>query len=350
MGNPKAKQILLTAEADFGKDDATAKSFVLLVNENGIVGTDNTKTDNVIGGDIDSGGELYVTSTDTVGSIKSPMYYEQIGIFLKTFFGDEITTQNDEQKAKNVYSHTFKSNKCIKSFSVEDTLMTKCNKTGADKDIIKRFNGLMANTMAMQISPDGDYVIEVNYIGATAKDNLTDATLTAIDTANKISLNATRIKNAHAKLYIGDDLSDLTALEPYKLAKDFSLNLDRGTQSYKVLTYGAAVDDSKFDVSGSMSSLFDGEFYKKARANTKQQVKVVLQNGDYSLILFMPEVQFSFEDSARTYGETYPMNLKFSCSKTGLTEAKIEVVLNNKISSYGNNVQDKTKEALPAVP
>ena len=58
MATPKIKQVLLDFEdkGKFGQDPTTPKPFVLMANENGITGSQQTKTDNVIGGDIDSGG------------------------------------------------------------------------------------------------------------------------------------------------------------------------------------------------------------------------------------------------------------------------------------------------------
>lgn len=330
MASPKIKQVLLDFEekGKFGQNPTTQKPYDLLVNENGIVGTDNTKTDNVIGGDIDSGGELYTTSQDVSGTLKSPMYYEQIGVFLKAAMGDAAVEDLTASGKAGFFKHTFKSNECIPSVVVQDFLSVQCNKTPQDKDMYKLFNGLRANTFNVSASPEGDYNIEVAFVGATAKDNITEPTLDKLDDSQKIVLEATRIKNAHANLYFDDSPT------PYKLAKEFSMTLDRGVEAMKVLSAGAIVEDSKFDLTGSLNSIFDGEMYKKAKANGKVKAVLAFESGDYKLEFIIQEMQMAFEDEARGYGGQYPLNIKFNGVKTGDTDAKLKVVLTNKVQKY----------------
>lgn len=329
MASPKIKQVLLDFEekGKFGQNPTTPKPYDLMVNENGIVGTDNTKTDNVIGGDIDSGGELYTTSQDVNGSIKAPMYYEQIGVFLKAAMG-AATAEDLNATKPGFFKHTFKSNVCIPSVVVQDFLSVQCNKTGSDKDMYKLFNGLRANTMSVSASPEGDYNIELSFVGATAKDNISEAGLAKLDDTQKIVLGATRIKNAHVNLYFDDSPT------PYKLAKEFTMTLDRGTEAMKVLSAGAIVEDSKFDLTGRLSSIFDGEMYKKAKENGKVKASLVFENGNYKLAFIIAEMQMAFEDEPRSYGGQYPLNIKFNGVKTGTTDAKLKIELTNKVQEY----------------
>lgn len=328
MASPKIKQVLFDfeGEGNYGKDPKAPKPYVLLAVSDGISATQNTKVDNVIGGDIDSGGEKYSTSVDVKGSLTVPMYYEQIGVILKVALGDPKTEA--DTTSTDMHTHTFKSTECISSCVIEDTLTTECNKDGSKKDFFKRFNGLKANTMNINASPEGDYHCEVDFVGATGRDNLVEPTLEKLDTANKIVLKNTRIVNKHAFLYIND------STEPYKLAKEFSFTIDRGTDAEKVLSAGAIVEDSQFLVTGSLNSIFDGDMYKKAMSQEKVKAKLVFTDGKNSLEFIMAEVQFSTSDTARSYGEKYPLNLEFSCSKTGDTDAKLKVVLKNTITSY----------------
>lgn len=329
MANPKIKQVLMDFEekGKFGLDPTSPKPYVLMANENGVIANQNTKTDNIIGGDIDSGGELYITSTDVSGNIKTPLYYEQLGVLLKAAMGDPETEDLTATKP-GFYKHTFKSNKCIPSVVLQDFLSVECNKTGADKDLIKRFNGLKVNTLSFSVSPDGDYDIELNFVGATARDNLTDPSLQKLDETNKIVLGATRIKNAHAFLYIDGNST------PYKLAQEFSLTLDRGAEAMKTITSGAIVEDSKFDLTGNLNSIFDGEFYKKAMTQEKIETKLVFESGDNKVEFIIAETQYAFEDQARSYGGKYPLNMKFNGVKTGNTDAKLKIVITNKVSEY----------------
>ena len=332
MASPKIKQVLLDFEerGKFGQDPTAPKPYVLMANENGITGSQQTKTDNVIGGDIDSGGELYGTFVDVGGTLKTPLYYEQIGVLLKAFMGAPVTEDLSAASTPKpgYYKHTFKSNVCIPSVVVQDFLSVQCNKTAADRDVYKKFNGLRANTLSITASPDSDYNIEINFIGATADDSIVNASFQKLDDTNKIVLDATRIKNSHANLYINGSST------PYKLAKEFSMSLDRGTEAIRVLSAGAIVEDSKFDLTGSLNSLFDGDMYKKAMKQEKVETKLAFSNGDYSVEFLIAETQYSFEDEARSYGGQYPLNMKFNGVKTGSTDAKLSVVVINKVATY----------------
>lgn len=321
MANPKAKQVLLDFETEFSKDPTSPTPYLLKAVSNGIVGTDNTKTDNIIGGDIDSGGELYTTSTDVSGNITTPMYYEQIGVLLRAVLGKPETTAGT---ASGTFVHTFKSTECIKSVVVEDTLDAKCADT--PMSLVKRFNGLMANTMQVNASPDGDYNIEVNFVGATARDSLSDG-ITALDTTNKKDLSATRIINKHARLHIDDDVNF------YKLSKEFSFSIDRGTTAEKVLSAGAVVNDSQFLITGNLNSIFDKDMYLKAKNNSKVKTALVFESGDNKLEFIMEETQYSFKDEARSYGEQYALNCDFNAYKKDAA-AKLVVKLTNKVASY----------------
>lgn len=329
MANPKAKQILLDFETTYGADPANPKPYLLKAVSNAIVGTDNTKTDNIIGGDLDSGGELYTTSTDVNGSITTPMYYEQIGVLLRAMLGKPTTTAETKdvggtQTPTGNYTHVFQSTECIKSLVIEDTLDAKCDDT--PMTLIKRFNGLVANTMQINASPEGDYNIEVSFVGATAKDSLVDG-ITALDTSNKKDLPATRIINKHARLHIDDDVNF------YKLSKEFSFNVDRGTTAEKVLSAGAVVNDTQFLLTGNLSSIFDKDMYIKTKNNSKVKTALVFESGDNKLEFIMDETQYSFKDEARSYGEKYALNCDFNAYKKDAA-AKLVVKLTNKVENY----------------
>ena len=112
------------------------------------------------------------------------------------------------------------------------------------------------------------------------------------------------------------------------------MSLDRGTEAIRVLSAGAMVEDSKFDLTGSLNSLFDGDMYKKAMKQEKVETKLVFSNDDYSVEFLIAETQYSFEDEARSYGGQYPLNMKFNGVKTGSTDAKLSVVVINKVATY----------------
>ncbi|BCX79283.1 phage tail tube protein [Campylobacter sp. 19-13652] len=329
MATPKIKQVLLDFEdkGKFGINPATPKPYQISVNENGIVANMQTKTDNVIGGDIDSGGELYKTYDEVGGSIKMPLYYEQLGVILKAALGEPHTEDLTSSKP-GFFKHTFKSTECIPSVVVQDLLSVQCNKSGTDKDLIKKFNGLRVNTLSISASPDSDYDVEINFIGATGEDNLSNQSMQKLDDSSKVVLDSTRMKNDHVKLYVGDDGNF------YKLAKEFNLSLDRGTEAIRVLSAGAMVEDSKFDLTGQLSSIFDGEFYKKAKNQEQIKVRLVFSDGSNEAEFIIAQAQFAVDDSARSYGGKYPLDMKFNGVKSGSTDAKLKVVLTNKVASY----------------
>ncbi len=333
MASPKPKKVVLCFEDKFGEVPASPKPIILMAQENSVVANQNTKSDDVIGGDIDSGGELYNTNVEVSGGVKAPMYYEDMGAYLKVLLGEcESVAGNGTGVGKNgvktgYYKHTFLSKNCIPSLLLQDTLEASCNKDGSTKNIVKLFNGLKANTMAVNASPEGDYQVDLNLVGATAKDSLT-SNIDELDETNAIKFpNRTRIKNDHVKLFIDDDSNF------YKLAKEFSFNVDRGTSAEQVLSAGAIVEDSKFELKGSLSSVFDGEFYKKVKSNKEMKTRLVFESGENKLEFYMEQTSYAFKDEGRSYGNKYPLNCDFTAFKT-TAEAKLKVTLINKVKEY----------------
>lgn len=316
MANLKPKKVVLDWESTYGQTPASPTPFVLMVNSSGITASEQTGTDNVIGGDIDTGGQIYKKSDDIAGSLTMPMYYEQIGVLLKAILGSPTTADNGD----GTFTHTFVSTECIPSYCQEDTLSNTCD---GGSDFIKLFNGLRANTMGINVSPDGDYNVELSSVGSTGKDSLVDG-ISPIG-GTEIALGTTRIRNSHATLLI-----DATS---YKLAKDFTMNIDRGTVADKVIEAGAIAEDRQFMVSGSMSSLFDETTYVKAKAKTEVSITVNFTDGTNILTFTVAQANMSFKDEARSYGEKYPLNIDWSGYKTTASE-KLKVVLTNGVDSY----------------
>lgn len=329
MRSPIPKKIVLDFETTFAKDPTSPKPYILQSVENGVVGTQNTKTDDIIGGDIDTGGETYNTFVEVSGDIKAPMTYEQIGVMLKVVLGDAKTTPlppDSGTTPTGFFVHTFKSNECIPSVVLQDTLSLDCDES-ATQNLIKRFNGLRANTMNIEASPDGDYHASINLVGAIARDSIVDG-ITELNEDNKNDLGKqNRIKNDHLKLFIDDDVNF------YKLAKNFSFNIDRGTTAEQVLSAGAIVEDKFFKLTGNLSSIFNGAFYKKAKTNKEMKTRLVFEHEKYKLEFIMEQTQYSFKDEGRSYGNQYPLNCDFNAFKS-TADAKLVVKLTNKIATY----------------
>jgi len=320
MANPLIEKVVLDWEDTPGQDPASPKPIYLSAVESGITINRQNKTDNVISGDIDSGGELYGTVNEVTGSITTPMYFEQIGVLMKALLGAPTSADNGD----GTYTHTFVSTACIPSFCIQNTLKDDCN---GGSNIIERYNGCKAKSTSISITPDGDFNIGLDIVGMKFSDSITDG-VAELDETNKIVLSTTRIKNAHTALKI-DGAS-------YTLAKDFSLSVDRGTEATYTIGTGAnagLISDKQVTVNGSFSSLFDSIVYTKAKNETKVSFDISITDGTNSLVFTVAEAKFSFKNESKKVGEKYPLNLDWTGYKTTGTE-KIKVVLTNAVASY----------------
>jgi len=381
MASPKPTKVVIGFETTAGADPTggslipyhfTATEFGLTVNR-------GTKTDDVIGGDIDSGGEPYGTINTVNGALTAPMYYEQFGLLLKMTMGVPVTAaagtswlattaylvdaivQNTTNATLSMrvtvagtsgatepdisasvvgdtvvdgtvtyvvtakmYTHTFNTTKCLPNAYAQATLANACD---GGSDLIERYNGIKGGKLDISVSPDGDYNITMDTTGMSQRDSIVDS-ITELDETNKVVLTQTRIKNAHATITI-----DGTA---YTLAKDFSLSLDRGVEATQTLGTGAnagQVDDTKVMLSGSLSSLFDGAVYTKAKNETAVGFVIGMTDGLNALDLTVAEAKFGFKTESKKVGEVYPLNLEWTGYKTTGTE-KLKAVLTNSIANY----------------
>ena len=320
MANPLIQKVVLDWETTAGEDPVAAKPIYLTSVESGITANRQTKTDNVIGGDIDSGGEPYGTFNEVNGGITTPMYFEQIGVLLKASLGNPTTVDNGD----GTFTHTFVSHNCIPSFCLQNTMKNDCE---AGVNIIERYNGLKAKGFNITISPDGDYTFSLDTVGMKFRDSITDG-LTELDEASKVVLGATRIKNAHTSLLIDGS--------SYTLSKSFSLSLDRGTEATYTIGTGAnagEISDLQVKANGDFSSLFDGGVYTKAKNETPVSFEVVVSDSSNSLSFKVAEAKFSFKNEAKKVGEKYPLNLSWNGYKTTGSEL-LKVVLTNTVTSY----------------
>lgn len=296
---------------------APAPIYVTPTGETGIGVSRQTKMDEVIGGDIDSGGEPYGTFNEVSGTTNFPMTYERVGFILKAMFGAPTTT------GTGTYVHTFTSTvDCLPTFLFQET--------GADcgaSTQIDRYNGLMAKSIALSMSPSGDYNIGFSYVGMSHRDSITDGITELVETS-KVVTATTRIKNEHSSLLI-----DGTS---YVLAKDFSLNYDRSTVSENLIGSGANAGDVYAltpKASGNISSLFDSALYTKAKNETSVPVVLTYTDGTNILKITLGEVKFSFKRESKKMGEKYAVNLDYSAFKnTGSELVKVE--LTNSIATY----------------
>lgn len=320
MANPLIEKVVLDWETTAGQDPAAPKPIYLTSTESGITANRQTKTDNVIGGDIDSGGEPYGTFNEVAGGITTPLYFEQIGVILKASLGDPSTVDNGD----GTYTHTFTSVSCIPSFCLQNTLKNTCE---GGSNIIERYNGLKAKGFSLTVSPDGDYNISLDTVGMSFKDSMTDS-ITELDETNKIVLGSTRIKNAHTSLKVDGSA--------YTLSKEFTLSVDRGTEATYTLGTGAnagEVSDLQVSANGSFSSLFDQSVYVKAKNESVLSFEIIMASGTDSLSFKVAEAKFSFKNEAKRVGEKYPLNLDWTGYKTSGTEL-LKVVLTNAVASY----------------
>jgi len=381
MANPKAKKVVVGFETTAGADPSGAGliPYYFTATDFGIVVKRNTKTDDVIGGDIDSGGEPVGTFNDVGGSLTAPMYYEQMGIALKMIMGVPTTTdagtawaattpyaldaivQNTTSatlsmkvttagtsgatepdiSAANVgdvvndgtvdyvvtakmYKHTFNTTKCLPNLFAQSTLANACE---GGTDLIDRFNGIKGGKLDINVSPDGDYNFTIDTKGMSHRDSIVDS-ITEIDETNKVIFPQARIKNAHCTVKI-----DGTA---YSLAKDFSFSLDRGTEATQTLGGGAnagQVDDTKVMLDGSMSSLFNEGIYTKSKNETPVAFIISMADGLNVLDFTVAEAKFEFKTEPKKVGEKYPLNLSWTGYKTLGTE-KLKAELTNSVANY----------------
>ncbi len=178
MANPLIKKVVLDWETVPGEDPSSPKPIYLKTTESGITVNRQTKTDDIIGGDIDSGGEPYGTFNEVAGAITTPLYFEQIGVILKAALGSPTTVDN----TNGTYTHTFVSTECIPSFCLQNTLKNDCE---SGSDIVERYNGLKAKGFSFTVSPDGDYNISLDTVGMSMRDSIVDG-ISELDETNKI--------------------------------------------------------------------------------------------------------------------------------------------------------------------
>ena len=320
MANPLIKKVVLDWETVAGEDPTSPKPIYLNTTESGITVNRQTKTDEIIGGDIDSGGEPYGTFNEVAGQITTPLYFEQIGVILKAALGSPTTVDNTD----GTYTHTFKSTECIPSFCLQNTLNNSCE---GGSDVVERYNGLKAKGFSFTISPDGDYNISLDAVGINMRDSIVDA-ITELDETNKIVLSATRIKNAHTSLKVDN--------AAYTLSKSLSLTLDRGTEAIYTIGTGAnagEISDQQVKANGDFSGLFDDSVYTKAKNEMPVSFDIIMTSGTNSLTFTIAEAKFSFKNEAKKVGEKYPLNLSWYGYKTTGTEL-LKVVLTNTVPSY----------------
>ncbi len=305
-------------ETTKGVDPASpAPIYMSPAGETGISATRQTKTDEIIGGDIDSGGEPYGTFNEVSGSTNFPMTYERIGYVLKAMFGAPTTT------GTGPYTHTFTSTiDCLPTFLFQET--------GADcggSDQVDRYNGLMAKSIGINMSPSGDYNVSFSYVGLSHRDSITDG-ITELDETNKVVTATTRIKNEQASLLV-----DGTT---YPLAKDFSFNYDRNTVADNLIGSGqnaGLIYAQAPKATGSISSLFDANVYTKAKNEQKLSVVLNYTDGANILKITLGEVKFGFKRESKKLGEKYAVNLDFNAFKNTGTEL-VKIELTNSIATY----------------
>lgn len=312
------KKLVMDWETTKGQDPSAPKPIYLNpAGETGVSVTRQTKSDEVIGGDIDSGSEVYGTFNEISGTTNIPMSYERIGFILKAMFGAPVTT------GTGPYTHTFTSTiDCLPTFLLQES-GDDCG-SGLQVD---RYNGMMAKSIQLNVSPDGDYNIAFSYVGMSHRDSIVDG-IGELDEANKIVTEVTRIKNAHASLLI-----DGTT---FGVAKDFSLTYDRNTVAEAYLGNGLNAGDvtaMAAKLNGSISTLFDTNIYTKAKNETALSADILFSDGTNSLQFTIGEMKLKFKRESKKLGEKYAVNADFEAYKNTGTEL-VKVVLTNNISEY----------------
>jgi len=308
-------QFIIDFEETQNVDPASPTPYILNVNEDGIAATLSTGIDDVIGGDFDNGGEPYNKTWDIAGSVKAPMYYEQIGVYLKGLFGSSAPVDNTGS-----FTHTFSTVNCGTSMVFEGLMKDGC---GAGSTLTKRYNGVFADTLGISLSPDGDYMIDYGVKGGVYRDTIKDS-ITPLSVDSAKTSGQTRIKNAHASIKI-DGVT-------YSLAKDFSLNISKAVEVDKLIGGDNQANDTRAEISGSFSSLFDTDVYTKAVNSTPFAVEITMTNGTETLVIDLGEVKFTFKDEPRQYGTKYPINFDFTAYKnTGAQKALF--TLTNQVSA-----------------
>lgn len=285
--------------------------------ETGISATRQTQMDDVIGGDVDSGGEPYGTFNEVSGSTNFPMTYERIGYILKAMFGDPTTS------GSGPYTHTFTSTvDCLPTFLFQES----GEDCGASTQI-DRYNGLMAKSIALSMSPSGDYNVGFSYVGMSHSDSIVDG-ITELDETNKITTTSTRIKNEQASLLIDGST--------FSVAKDFSFNYDRSTVAENFIGSGVNAGDVYANApkaSGNISSIFDSALYTKAKNETALSMAMNYTDGTNILKVTLGEVKLSFKRDSKKQGEKYAINADYSAYKSTGSEL-VKVELTNSIATY----------------
>lgn len=311
-------KVIMDFETTKGVDPAAPKPiYVTPSGETGLTATRQTKTDDVIGGDIDSGGEPYGTYNEVAGTTNFPMTYERIGYLFKAMFGSPTTT------GSGTYKHTFTSTiDCLPTFVFQET----GEECGASTQI-DRYNGMMAKSLGLSMSPSGDYNVSFSCVGMSHRDSIVDG-IVELDETNKIVTSSTRIKNEHSSLLIDGST--------FALGKDFSFNYDRGTVSEAYIGSGVNVGDvyaMQPKLTGNISSLFDSSLYAKSKNENSLLVVMNYTDGTNILKITLGEVKLSFKRDSKKIGEKYAINADYTAFKASGSEL-VKIELTNNIASY----------------
>lgn len=312
------KKMVMDFETVKGVDPvAPAPIYMAPSGETGIGTVRQTKTDETIESDIDSGGEPYGTYNEISGTTNFPMTYERIGYILKAMFGDPVTT------GVGPYTHTFTSTiDCLPTFLFQESGDDCGNGLQVD-----RYNGLMAKSVSLSMSPSGDYNIGFSYVGMGHRDSVTDG-IAELDETNKIVTAQTRIKNEHASLLVDGST--------FAIAKDFTFNYDRSTVAEPYIGSGVNAGDvyaMKPKATGNISTLFDSTIYTKAKDETPLSFALNYTDGTNILKITLGEVKISFKRESKKVGEKYAINADFTAYRHTSPEL-VKVELTNSIASY----------------
>jgi len=313
------KKVLVGFETKFGETPETPTPYQLCVKTNGLTSSIETKSDDCIGGHIDSGGEKVQIGTTNEGDIESTMYWEQLVIYHKAILGDVAVVDN----ADGTYAHTLDSTKeSIPSMYVETTIV-------GDTIINEVFNGVMGTNLSTSFRGKGLPEVKLGMLASTHKDTIKDG-YQAIDDTNKILLGSTPLNMTYT--YVKIDGSDFCKLS------EFDITIDRGTGSDDLMCNMKDVGIVKSEVSGKLKSVFDVGLYEKIANNSKVSLEVgyeqTIDGKVHKLSYIMPEVQFSFKTQPKTVGEKVVIDAEWSASRSSESTERLKVVITNTIPTY----------------
>ena len=322
----KATKVSIAFETTYGEAPAggNLKPYVLCIDKNGLQAEDSTEEVKCIGGEFDSGGDLFITGTDVKGDISQKIYYEQIGVMLKMVMGTPVSVDNGD----GTFLHTYTTTKsCAESATIQNL---SDNSAGCDPialEFVQQSYGVRGLSYNHKFTGKGVPEVSVGLSASTYKDSIKD-TITKFDEANQVMLPSTKANAKKASVSV--------AGADYCKFAEFDISLEKEIDEQDLICDGGRKDSYSMGVSvnGSLNGVFDATMYEKIAKNQVVPIVVKYEDGNNFLKYFIDETQFQFKSSPAEAGTRLMIDSAWVAKRSSTGNQKLKVELKNSIASY----------------